>query len=420
MTDERSKQMTDRRAQALKCDPAKAAKNQCDEFPCHHPAGFYLAVYPSGKKSWILRYRFNGKPKRLTLGNFPRMALAEARKLATDALDQLDKGTDPAEQIIASGDTVGALAEQYIAQKVMGQRTAKNSTWMIRKEIVGPWKTKRVADVSIRDVTQLLDAITERGHKRTSNAVRTHLIGFWKWMLQRGIVTTSPVRDTARNSETSRERVLNTKELAIIWHFATQLRPVEALWLQTLMLTGQRRTEVAQMKHAELDLNRGIWSMPPTTAKMGAPVEVPLTKAAVARIKRSVTHIGCPYVFTMRGATYFKNFVETKLALDDLIRAAGYTLADWTFHDFRRSLATVLVTRGVPLHIADLCLSHSRKQVLGSVTAIYQRYSFLKEKAAAMQQWADFLEALELPEPGVIDSRLDDIAGDIANVAAAV
>src|SRR5215470_16154562 len=147
---------------AKKVESIKAGDER-QEIPTGPPGGLMLIVHPSGKKVWALRYRYRGVPAKYTLGAYPVITLARARQKAVEALADLDRGIDPREKPAEGADAVTAVAEEWLKRKVAGTRTAHEVERMLRKEIVEPWKKKRVSEIEKYDVLRVLDAIVDRG-----------------------------------------------------------------------------------------------------------------------------------------------------------------------------------------------------------------------------------------------------------------
>jgi integrase len=394
------------------------------EVPDGEVRGMYLVIQPSGAKSYVLRYRHAGKPRKLTIGPV-EMGLGEARKLAASARVAIATGKDPAgektlgkaavkeaahEARRAKRDVVEAVVAEFVDKHV--RRNNKPSTGreyerLLEKEITTPWRGRRLADISRRDVNMLLDDIVARGAPIGANRILAILRKFCKWAVSREIIERSPVDGVlARSTETPRDRVLDDHELRLVWLAADSLGwPFNAI-VRLLILTGARRSEVAGMAWAEVDLEKKLWSLPASRAKNKRAHSLPLSSAAIDILK-SLPHIEnpngliFPAGFTRqrtRGPVSVSGFSAPKVrlgrAIANLAEADGSPpLAQFGFHDLRRSAASGMAKLGVDLHVIERCLNHA-SGTFGGVLGIYQKHKFEDAMQRAMDAWGAHVERL--------------------------
>jgi integrase len=394
------------------------------EVPDGEVRGMYLVIQPSGAKSYVLRYRHAGKPRKLTIGPV-EMGLGEARKLAASARVAIATGKDPAgektlgkaavkeaahEARRAKRDVVEAVVAEFVDKHV--RRNNKPSTGreyerLLEKEITTPWRGRRLADISRRDVNMLLDDIVARGAPIGANRILAILRKFCKWAVSREIIERSPVDGVlARSTETPRDRVLDDHELRVVWLAADSLGwPFNAI-VRLLILTGARRSEVAGMAWAEVDLEKKLWSLPASRAKNKRAHSLPLSSAAIDILK-SLPHIEnpngliFPAGFTRqrtRGPVSVSGFSAPKVrlgrAIANLAEADGSPpLAQFGFHDLRRSAASGMAKLGVDLHVIERCLNHA-SGTFGDVLGIYQKHKFEDAMQRAMDAWGAHVERL--------------------------
>lgn len=226
------------------------------EVPDGHTRGLYFVLQPSGASSWAVRYRVAGRNRKLTLGPHPQVDLKAARDMARKALAKIAAGSDPAaeKQVkkaaarTSADDLVETALERYILRHVKPLKSAREAERLLRREILTPWKGRRLAEVTRRDVHKLLDSVLDRGAVVLANRVRTHLKRFFAWAVERELVQSSPV-DNVRTptSETPRDRVLDDDELRTLWAEAEKLGSPFGPALQLLILSGQRLGEVSGM-----------------------------------------------------------------------------------------------------------------------------------------------------------------------------
>ena len=391
------------------------------EYPDDKVGGLYLVIQPSSAKSWAYRYRSASAPRKLTIGPYPAIDLATARKRAIQAAGDVAGGVDPAgeKRAARAAVKVAAAVEHDLVERVVGQfieRHAKPNTrdWreterMLKKEVVGRWGVRRLADVTRANVRDMIDEIRERGAPVRANRVFAQFRKLCNWALSRDIISASPCAGTFDLSpEEKRDRVLSDDEVRLAWRACDAIGwPFGAIG-RLLLLTGARREEVAGARWSEIDLAARIWRLPKERAKNAAAHEIPLSEDA-ALIFAGLPRIGerIDFVFTTTGATSVSGFSRAKAALDEAIlaiaaadaEAAGADpaainlLSRWTLHDLRRTVATNLQKLGVRLEVTEAVLGHVSGSRAG-VVGIYQRHDYAVEKRAALDAWARRLDAV--------------------------
>jgi len=314
-------------------------------------------------------------------------------------LDKADRGEDPRQSVGRNSrpdrGTIASVIDLFIERYAR----PKNRTWrdtrnLFARNVTPVWGHRQIDTITKKDVNLLLVEICERGSPLTSNRVHSAVRKFFNWCVEEDLIAASPahgVRPKAR--ETQRDRVVSDTELPKIWAACDEIGWPFGPLVQLLALTGQRRSEVAQMFWAELDLDQGMWSIPRERSKNDRANEVPLSTPALEIIK------GLPrygdLVFTVTGMTPVSGFPRAKRRLDEL---SGVT--DWRFHDLRRTAATGMARMAVPPHVIEKVLNHSSGSVSG-VAAIYNRYGYLDEKRAALDEWAQHVvQICENKQPG--------------------
>jgi integrase len=372
------------------------------EVPDAKVRGLYYVLQPSGAASWALRYRSNGKPVKLTLGSYPALGLADARRAAQKALGDVAGGSDPAAEKRAARDAQKAaqhademlfanVAESYLQRHV---RANLKSVWAheverhVRVELVPVLGAKRIDEVTRANVADLLDDIKARGAPVAANRVHGTLRGIYLWAIERGIVSVSPVSRKPPTTEMSRERTLTDVEIKRVWKALDKIGGPFAAAAKLMLLTGQRRTECAEIEWREFDLEQKTWTLPGDRAKNGKVHEIPLSDAVCDLLRKQSRHERNKHVFTtggglpVRGWSKFKEDVDKVCAVDD-----------WTWHDLRRTMATNLQRLGVRLEVTESILNHTSGSRAG-VIGIYQRHSWTEEKRQALDAWARHLDEI--------------------------
>src|SRR5215468_10245097 len=368
-----------------------------------HMPGLYLIVQPSGARGWCVRYRHQGVSRKLTLGSYPALGLKDARALGAKALRAVAEGRDPgrekAEARSARADSVDLVVEEFLERHVRRSnrtRTQEETERLFRLHILPRWRGRMISDISRRDVIEMVDRAVDRGSPVAANRALTVTKTFFNWSVARDILTASPAQGVKPpTAEKSRDRVLDDAELKLVWEAAGQIGYPFGTMTRLLIATGQRRDEVAKMRWEEVDLGRRLWTLPRERVKADRPHEVPLSTVALDILKAVPRLAGSPYVLTTNGAAPSSGFGKNKKKLDGLLPTK---MAPWRLHDLRRTCASALARLAVPVHVTEAVLNH-RSGVISGVTAVYQRYDFASEKAAALQTWSDFLTALVEGKP---------------------
>jgi integrase len=415
------------------------------EIPDGLLVGLYLVVQPSGAKSFAVRYRWAGKPRKLTLGAFPAINLESARDLGGKALRAAAEGRDPAaEKQAAKTDAVKAETEsvrrrrdlfENVAREFVERHAMKSnrpSTWRETARILGlrpspddpavlvdiggdvmpAWKGRRIQDISKRDVIGLLDAVNDRGSPIMANRVLSAVRKLFNWCVARDVIQVSPCTlVTPPAPERSRDRILSDDELRFVWNAADGDGLPFGPLVKLLVLTGQRLAEVGGMRWDELDLEGRLWTLPAERVKNGERHEVPLSEPVVAiltALPRIKTTKG--FVFTTRRDAAVSGFSRAKDRLDAAIAAAlpadCAPIDHWTFHDLRRTMASGMARLGIQLPVIEKVLNHTSGTFRG-VVGVYQRHSFADEKRKALDAWASFVTGLisETPRTNVVSLR---------------
>lgn len=390
------------------------------EVPDGLVSGLYLVVQPSGAKSWAVRYRAAGTPRKHTLGAFPAIDLKAARDLAQRALVDVAKGSDPSATKKAAKLATKAPADRGLVEKVVDTfierhvkpntkvTSARETERILKREVVGTWKGRMLASVTRADVHDLLDTIVDRGAPIQANRVLASLRRMCGWAVERGIIETSPCEKVkAPTAERSRDRVLGDDELKAVWAACDGIGWPFGPLVRMLLLTGQRRDEVGSMKWSEVDLDAKLWTIPRERAKNGQAHPVPLSEPVLA-ILRALPRVG-EHVFSTNGRTAVSGFSKIKAAIDNSIentrRDAG-ALLPWVFHDLRRTAASGMARLGITLPAIEKVLNHVSGS-FGGIVGVYQKHSFADEKRHALEAWGGFIQRLvaDRPADNVVEMR---------------
>ena len=292
------------------------------------------------------------------------------------------------------------MAERFIERYAK----VKNKGWKqveqrINYEILPRWKKRPIASITQRDVIELLDSIVDRGSPVLANRVLAIVRKMFNWCCERGTLETSPCdRVKAPSPETKRDRVLTDAELGLIWRATDHLGYPFGPYFKLLILTGQRREEVAGLARLELDRDLTMWTLPAARAKNNVQHQVPIVPwarsilADLPRIEQS------DFCFTTTGTSSISGYSKAKASLDAAITQLnrGKPIAAWVVHDIRRTVATNMAKLGIAMPAIERLLNHVSGS-FGGVVGVYQLHDFADEKRQALEVWGRHVLALTGP-----------------------
>jgi len=353
------------------------------EVPDGGCSGLYLILQPqpSTARSWCVRYRHGGRPRKLTLGSLPGLTLSEARVKAAAALAEVYRGTDPIltaqaakrlarQQAIAQcGNSVERLAGLYLehAQQKMRPNSFSAVERTFRNEALPRWRGRMAADIGKADAKELLRDI-HRTRPIASNRTQAILSGFFSWLVDQDYLLGSPMVGIKRLAqENVRERCLSDDEIRRFWSATEALPAAYRDIYRLLLLSAARRQEVAEMRWAELDVANKLWTLPALRSKTKVPHLMPLGQMAwdiiAAQPRQSDYVFGRP----RSGFSAIKPILDEHMKPDE----------GWVTHDLRRTSRSLLSRGHVPSDVAELMLGH----LLPGMRRRYDRHQFHHEKA---------------------------------------
>jgi integrase len=401
-----------------------ALKPRAAPYEVRDPAltGAYVVVHPSGALSFVLRYRFNGAKRKLSIGRFdPATGLGDVRAKAHAAAADLAKarrdpenGVDPAaaktqarreaaearrtakaEADRSHHDSVEHVVAMFAKRHLVNLRTGEDVKRALEREVVSRWKGRRLGELSRADLHDALDEVADRAPVQAAR-LKAYLSKLFKWARSRGLVERNPVEEIDRPSaETVRDRVLDDGELALVWRAADRLSFPFGPIVQMLILSGQRLGEVAGMRLSEIDFDKAVWRLPASRVKNARAHDVPLSAQMLAILESLPRVADRDLIFSTTGVTPPSGFSKAKRNLDAAIVALNddTSLPAWRLHDIRRSVASGLAALGVNLPVIEKILNHVSGS-FGGIVGVYQRHSFSEEKRAALERWNAHIERI--------------------------
>jgi len=358
-------------------------------------AGLYIRVAPTGRKTWVFRYLFDEVPRRMQLGIFPGVSLAEAREKHGAAMMDIQRGIDPGAVFQSekakrkAQPTFADLLEEFWEIELKQKQTGKERRRLIEKDAIPVWKNRKADSITRRDAVLLVDKVRQRAPVG-ANRFQSVLVRIFNFAAERGIIEASPLVGLRKTPEKARSRVLTDYEIRRLWealdleNMDIDIYRVSKLALKMLVLTGQRPGEVCGMSWGEVDLDEGFWNIPAQRMKNSEPQRIPLLPMAIEVLKQAEAYSGdSKFVFrsSHKPERPIIRQAITK-ALSRHWREMGISEA-FTPHDLRRTVRTRLAELGVEDVIAERVLGHK----LGGILAVYNRYSYDVEKRQALGLW---------------------------------
>ena len=390
---------TDRSINALK---AKANRFEVWE---NGRAGFGVRVSPKGRKTWVLMYRFDGKARRMTLGTYPEVSLADANLRVAEAKRKLSEGRDPGLELVEArqaerqAETVEDLAYEYLKRHAApNKRTAHEDRRCIEKDVLPHWGQRKAKNITRRDAIVLLDRIVDRGAPIMANRTLAVVRRMFRFGVDRDILDSNPFLGIEKPAtETKRDRILNEAEIRAFWQGLDKARmpaPVR-LVLKLLLVTIQRRGEVVEATWPEFDLANGIWTIGAERTKNRKTHTVPLSKPAMDLLKdikalsgKSLWLFPSPRV---DGQAIDRRAINHRLTTNlDVIGVANLRP-----HDLRRTGASQITAMGIPRLVVSKILNHADREITG----VYDRHTYDAEKRHALDAWGQRLMEIVSGEP---------------------
>jgi integrase len=377
-------------------------------------AGFGVRVTPAGKRSYIMQFRTkNRKQRRVVLGTHGGLTVEQARGMAADIYQQVRVGGDPvgegraerAEQQAAEEKrrTVADVLDQFMARHGKTLRSADQYADAFNRLVKPRIGATDIYALRRSQVAEMLDHIEDNNGARMADCALSYTRSALNWYASRDDDFIPPIAKRMSRSkprERARTRVLDDGELRAVWE-ASASQGMFGAFVRVLLLTAQRRAEVAGMRRAEI--RDGVWVIPAERYKTGRANAVPLSPAAWAIIEAQPAG---ELVFPQSSMV---DSGKPKRRLDAAVAAGrgGEPLPNWTVHDLRRTAKTLMVRAGVRPDISERVLGH----VIGGVEGVYDQHSYLAEKRAALEKLAALVARITGPQPEGVVVRMARGAG---------
>lgn len=374
-------------------------------YQCTDDRGLYLEVHPNGSKLWRYKYRHMGKQKRLALGRYPDIGLAEARRRRDDARRKLEAGNDPLaerknDKLVAAfkaANSFGDVAEEYIDKMVAEGRadtTTTKANWLL--EQLAPIAFRPVADLKPIDVLAALKRLEAKGKHETARRCRSFASRVFRYAVATGRGETDP-------TSILRGALIAPK----VTHHAAILEPervgellqaidgysghtVTRIAMQIAPHVMARPGELRMAQWSEFDLDAAVWKIPAERMKMRRPHAIPLSRQVLAYLDELQPLTG-PEGFVFP-AFHTSRRPMSENTINQAFRRMGYSVGEVTPHGLRTTASTLLNESGQWSPDAiERSLAHADAN---TIRGIYNRGRYWEERVAMHQWWSDHLDAL--------------------------
>jgi integrase len=387
--------------------------------------GFGALSTKEGKCSYFVQYRLGGVSKRMTIGKHGALTPDEARKRAKEELGKVARNVDVAQERkdarakLKAGLTLRDLIERYLSLHAKPTRYWKEKRARLLSDDLKALHGKPAAIIKRGEIAAAIDKVQPRSHA-AALLLFSDIRPIFAWALNREALDINPmVGMKGPELLKVRDRVLSDAEIKALWQVATeQSWPFENV-IKLLLLTGQRKSEVAGMRWSEVDLDACSWTIAKERCKNGKAHTIDLHLEAVALLDR----LGEPaaarragdeeFVFSTTGRTPVAAFSDAKRRIDARMQTIlGDKFQPWRIHDLRRTAASGMAALGFQPHIIERVLNHI-SGAQGGLVSVYQRHEYRDERKRAIMAWGDHVVRLvkaETPASNIVPLRRGECA----------
>lgn len=365
--------LTDAQIKRLKA-PGKGQKTYYDDAL----KGFGVRVSQGGTKTFVVVY--GAKRQRRSIGRYPDMSLAEARARAKGI--QAEVALESPHEHVRPTLKFDDARRMFLAdsEKRNRPRTVEEYRRLLHRHFSFDGS---LADIDRHELVRVLDKLkrTPSEQKHAFVAIRTMMNWCWK----RGYIEASPVPPLTFPS-TERNRVLSDDELRLVWRRADEYGYPFGSIVQLLILTGQRRGEITNLRHSWIEGD--TVTFPSSVVKNGREHTLPIGPIALSLIERLPKSTDLLFPSRLNDEKPFNGFSRAKRAFDREIDIAPYTL-----HDLRRTFSSAMAKLGMPIHVTEKILNHASGTISG-VAAVYNRHSYRNEMREAFSEYEAHLSKM--------------------------
>jgi integrase len=361
--------------------------------------GFGLRFRNGSAGVYAIRYSIADKDRRLSLGKLSKITLDAARTAARKQFamlaERLDPNTERAKRVAKVTDTIEPLIDAFLdwlakSKKRNGEK--RSTTYLSENTRTLKVYCKGLHRYSADDINrkmiaeQLAKIRIERG-PISGDRSRAHLSKLFNWAIAEGRAASNPVDGTNKIGSNQRARLLADNELKAVWQSLGD--DDYGAICRLLILTGARRDEIGSLSRSEINLAQKQIELPGSRTKSGLDTIIPLSPLALSILKAREPREGSDFVFG-RGTGGFSGWSASKARLDEKLPGVKH----FVLHDFRRAISTVMHDRlDVAPHVVESVLGHISGHK-GGVGGNYNKAQYLDQKRAALEKYADHVNAL--------------------------
>jgi integrase len=363
-------------------------------------SGLSIEVNPGGAKTWVFRYRLNGRQVPVRLGRYPVVSLAEAREKRFEAARMVSRGKSPALEKkaaragVSDQSTVTQFATLFLDDVV--RRSRKQTVQVeryIRNQICPEIGNRKISEVTPHDVLRMVDKIKGRGSPMAALAVRNLLKRIFEYAMARQLVTFNPaaaIPAKAIASPKARERSLTSAEIQIYLTklYASDVARRYKLALHLILITLVRKSELTLAEWKDVNLEAKEWHIPAPNSKAGKPRVVYLPEQAVEMFEE-LRELAGESKLILPGRNKPNQPISGSI-LNLALESIKFGIPPFTIHDSRRTASTHLHEMGWRADVIEKALGHEIRGVRG----IYNRAEYATERRRMLQQWATYVEGL--------------------------
>lgn len=368
--------------------------------------GLFLEVRPTGSKLWRYRYRIAGKENVYAIGEYPAVSLGDARRLRDEARDMVRRGVHPAharreavaEQVASNAATFEAIAREWMATQA-GRWSARYAADVDRALTLNAFPA--FGSLPIRAVTaalilDLIQKMARRGAETYAQQVRQWISAVFRYAvatLRAEYDPASALRGAVAVPQVEHAQAMPRHVLAALRDALPGYggHPTTRIALQMLLYTFVRTVELRRARWEQFDLGAARWEIPAGNMKRRRPHIVPLSRQVIALLGELYEHTGDGNGYLLPNMRRPQDGYMSHTTVNDALRRLGF--AEWSGHDFRATASTHLYEMGrYRGDVIELQLAH----VEGNKTkAAYNHARYMAERAQMMQEWADWVDAVQ-------------------------
>lgn len=343
---------------------------------------FGVRISSGGAKSFIILL---GSGRRQAIGRYPTITLAKAREKAKAILAERTLGKHRPNSI-----SWKKGIELYLAHVKTKNRPRTYNEYERALRRYFPFGDTKLADVTKQDISAKLTRLSETPSQQKHAAV--YLKTFFNWAINEEYLTSNPLQSFKQGKPRRRKRILNDDELRAIWDAASQIGGLFGPIVKLILLTGQRRGEIAGLLDSFFSHNQQTLTLPGTLTKNHLEHTFPVGQMAATLISvqlKSADRRGSAFLFPSRTSIErpFNGWSKCKRELDK-----SANIAPWTLHDLRRTFRSGLGRLGVRPDIAERLVNHVSSRT--EMEETYDLWSYLPEMREAMDKWESHVEAV--------------------------